>query len=76
MFSIEISSWWIFPVTKMKCPSLSLLFDFSLKLVWHLLDSRIAIPACFLGPFDFQLFSQPFTLRRCLSLRLRFVSCI
>ena len=32
------------------CPSLSLWIDFSLKSI--LLDVRIAIPACFLGPFD------------------------
>ena len=48
MFNTEISSWWIFPVTNMKCPSLSLLIDFSLESV--LLDIRIAIPACFSRP--------------------------
>ena len=59
-------------MTNMKCPSLSLLIDFSLKSV--LLDIRIATPACFLGSFDWYIFSQPFTLRQCLSLRLRCVS--
>ena len=54
MFSIEISSRWIFPVTNMKCSSLSLLTDFSLKFI--LLDIRIATPACFLGPFDLYIF--------------------
>ena len=50
MFRIKISSLWTFPVTTMKCSSLSLLIDFSLKCI--LLDISIAIPACFLGPFD------------------------
>ena len=58
----------------MKYPSLSLLIYFSLKSI--LLAIRIAAPACFLGPFDWKKFSQPFTLRQCLSLRLRFVSCM
>ena len=40
------------------------------------LTIRIATPACFLGPFDWNFFPQPFTLRRCLSLRLRYVSCM
>ena len=75
MFSIESFSWWIFPVTNMKCPSLSLLIDFSLKSI--LLDIRIATPTCFLGTFDWYIFfPQPFTLRWCLSLRLRCVSCM
>ena len=57
----------------MKCPSLSLLIDFSLKST--LLDIRMATPARFLGPFAWKTFSQPFTLSRCLSLWLRCVSC-
>ncbi|KAL6088021.1 hypothetical protein STEG23_035604, partial [Scotinomys teguina] len=32
----------------------------SLKFI--LLDIRIATPACFLSPFDWKVFSQPFTL--------------
>ena len=36
----------------------------------------IAKPACFLGPFDWSNFSKLFTLRQCLSLRLRYVSCM
>ena len=50
-----------------------LLIDFSLKSI--LLDIRMATPACFLGPFAWKTFSQPFTLSRCLSLWLRCVSC-
>ena len=57
----------------MKCPSPSLLIDFSLKSI--LLDIRMATPTCFLRPFAWKTFSQPFTLRRCLSLWLRCVSC-
>ena len=49
-------------------------FDFSLKSI--LLGIRIATPACFLGPFDWKKFFQPFTLRRCLASRLRCVSCM
>ena len=59
---------------RMKCPSSYLLIDFNLKSI--LLDIRIATPACFLGPFDWKIFSQPFTLRECLSLRWRCVSCM
>ena len=59
-------------MTNMKCPSLSLLIDFSLKSI--LLDIRIARPACFLDLFDWNFFSQPFPLRRYLSLILRCVS--
>ena len=45
--------------------------DFSLKSI--LLDIRMATPTCFLGPFAWKIFSQPFTLSRCLSLWLRCV---
>ena len=58
---------------RMKCPSSSLLIDFSLKS--NLLDIRNATLACFLGPFDWKVFSHPFTLRYHLSLKLRCVSC-
>ena len=37
-----------------KCPSPSLLVDFCLKSI--LLDIRITIPACFLGPVDWKTF--------------------
>ena len=57
----------------MKCPSPSLLIDFSLKSI--LLDIRMATPPCFLGPFAWKTFSQSFTLSRFLSLWLRCVSC-
>ena len=40
----------------MKCLSLSLLIDFSLKSI--LLDIRITTPACFLGPFDWKIYSE------------------
>ena len=61
-------------MTNTKCPYLSVLIDFSLRSI--LLDIRIAKPDCLLGPFDWNIFSQPFTLRRYLSLRLRCVSCM
>ncbi|ERE87562.1 alpha-enolase [Cricetulus griseus] len=34
------------------------------RLKSNLLDIRIAKPACLLGPFDWKIFSQPFTLRK------------
>ena len=71
MFSIEISSWRMFPVTNMKCPSLSLLINFSLRFI--LLDIRIATPACFLGPFDWNIFFPNFYCET-MSLRLVCVS--
>ena len=36
----------------------------------------MATPACFLGPFTWKIFFQSFTLRYCLSLLLRCVSCM
>jgi hypothetical protein len=36
----------------------------------------VATPACFLGPFVWKIVFQPFTLRYCLSLSLRQVSCM
>ena len=44
-------------MTNMKCPSLSLLIDFSLKSI--LLAIRIPTSACFLGPFDWKFFPKP-----------------
>ena len=58
-------------MTNMKYPSLSLLIDFCLKSI--LLTIRLAY---FLGSFNWKIFSQPCTLRQCLSLRLRCVSCM
>ena len=57
MFRIETSFWLIFPVMNMKCPFPSLLINFVLKSI--LLDIRIAIAACFVGPFNWNIFSQP-----------------
>ena len=48
--------------------------DFSLK--YNLLHIRIATHACFLGQFDWEIFCQPLIFRYCLSLKLRFVSCM
>jgi hypothetical protein len=55
MFRIDMSSWWIFNLVSMKCPSPSLLINFGSKSI--LLDIRMATPACFLGPFVWKLFS-------------------
>jgi hypothetical protein len=41
-----------------------------------LLDIRKATLACFLGQFAWKSFFQPFTLRYCLSLPLRWISCM
>ena len=74
MFRIETFSWWIFPLMNMKCPSSSCLITFGWKSI--LLDIRMATPACFLGPFAYKSFFLPFTLRQCLSMFLRCVSCM
>ena len=44
-----------FSVTNMKCPSSSILIDFTFKSI--LLAIRIATPSCFLCPFDWKIFS-------------------
>jgi len=41
-----------------------------------LFDIRMATPASFLGPFAWKIVFQPFTVRWCLSLSLRCVSCM
>lgn len=38
-------------------------------------DTRILMPTCFLVPFDWNNFIQPFTLRQFIFLKLRYVSC-
>ena len=60
-------------MTNMKCPSLSLLNDFSLKSI--LLGIRTAILACFLGPFDY-IFFQTLYSEAMSVCRLRHVSCM
>ena len=50
--------------------------DFPIDENGILLDIRMATPACFLGPFAWKNFFHPFTLRYCLSLLLRCVSCM
>ena len=61
MFTILTYSWLIDSLIRMKCPSLSLLISFSLKSI--LLDIKMATPACFLGPFAWNIFFHPFILR-------------
>ena len=58
----------------MKCPSLSLLINFGWKSI--LLDIRMAAPVCFLVQFAWKTFFQPFTLKWCLCLLQRYVSCM
>jgi hypothetical protein len=70
---IVISFWCIVPFISMKCPSLSHLTNVSLKST--LSHISIATPACFQGPLDWLIFFQPFTLRQCLFLSKRWVSC-
>ena len=61
MLRIESFSLPLSPVMSKKCPSLSFLITFGWK--FTLFDIRIATPACFLGPFAWKFFSQPFILR-------------
>ena len=49
MLRIESSSWKILPLMNMKWPSLSFLITLGKKSI--LFDIRMAVPACFFGPF-------------------------
>ena len=49
-----------FPLTSIRCPSLSFLMTFGWKSI--LFDIRIATPACVLGPFAWKIVFQPFIL--------------
>ena len=73
MLKIEILSWLIFPLMNMKYPSSSYLITFGWKSI--LLDIRMATLACFLKPFAWKTFFNPFTLSYCLSLLMRHVTC-
>ena len=64
IFWIETSSLGIVPGMCIKYPSQYLLIDYSLKSV--LLEISMATPACFVGPFAWKSFSQPFILSRCI----------
>ena len=72
MFRMQTSSWWTVPVMSIKCPSPSLLINFSLKST--MLAISIATPGFLLGPLDSITFSQSFTLIKYLSLWFRCVS--
>ena len=61
MFRIESYSWWFFPLTSMKCPSVSLLMTLGWKSI--LSDFRIVTPDCLLRPLACKVVFQPFTLR-------------
>lgn len=61
MFRTETSSWWIFPLKSMKCPSPSLLINFGLNSI--LLDISKDITAFFLCPFTWKMVFLSFTLR-------------
>ena len=68
-----LSSWWILPLSIMKCPSGSLF----MVLLWKsiLSDMSIATPALFSCPFAWKICFQPFTFSLCKSFVLRWVSC-
>lgn len=57
-----------------KVPSSSLLINFGWKSIF--LITKISTEACFLEPFVWKIFLQPFTLRQKLSLFLRYVSAL
>lgn len=71
---VIISSLLTVSLVRMKCSSLSLLISFSLKYI--LSDIRIVTHACFLIPFYWSPFWPFFffTIRQCLSLKLRSIS--
>jgi hypothetical protein len=58
----------------MKCPSLSFLITLGGKLM--VFNIRKTTLTSFFGAFAWQIVFQPFTLRSCLSLSLRWVSCM
>jgi hypothetical protein len=61
IWGIDIQNWDAnlvdFPLMCMKCPSLSCLINFGSKSV--LLDIRMAIASCFLGPITWKKISSP-----------------
>jgi hypothetical protein len=56
MLIFETSSWWIYSLS-VKCISLSLSINFGLKFI--LLDIRMAMSVCFLGPFTWKVYPDP-----------------
>jgi hypothetical protein len=70
---IVISFCSISPFISMEGPSLSHLIN--VGLMSTLSEISVATPACFQGPLAWQIFFQPFILRLCLLLSVRWVSC-
>lgn len=62
-----MSSWFIVSLISIKCP-LFLLISFNLKFI--LLGLRMRIPACFLVPLTWNVFSHLFSLRWYVSLKV------
>ena len=73
IFTIVMSSSWIYPVIIMQCPSLSLINFFILKST--LSEIRIATLAFSWFPFAWNIFFHPFTFSLFVSLGLKWVSC-
>lgn len=70
MFNENMFSWLTVPLVRMKCLSLSLMIHFSWSVFWNFGHT------CFLSGFiDWSVLLYPFTLRQCLSLKLKCVSC-
>ena len=65
IFTMFMSSWWILPLSIMKCPSGSLFMALLLKSI--LSDMSIATPAFFSCPFAWKIYFQPFTFSLCKS---------
>ena len=74
IFTVESSFWQIFPLIRMKFPSLSFLITLGRKSI--LFDIRMATPAISLGIVAGRNVLQPFTLRQCLSLSLMLLPLI
>jgi hypothetical protein len=70
---IVISFRCVSPFISVECPSLSHLFNVSLKST--LSDISITILACFGGPLAWKMFFQSFILNKCLFLSIKWVSC-
>lgn len=72
VFEIVMSSWLTVLLVRMKHPSLSVQISFSFES--FLSSVRILTSACFLVPSDLSTLIHPFTIRWCLSLKLRYGS--
>ena len=73
IFTIVISSSWIYPLIIMECPFSSLVTGFILKFIFY--DINIATPAFFWFPCLWNTFFHPLPFSLYVSLELKWFSC-